>query len=162
MAMEMDEIYSTLNDLIETCQDGEAGFREAAEGVHNPETRRAFIEYAQQRGRFANELQVLSTEIGGRPKKSGSMSGVLHRGWINLKEAVAGNDEGAIIAEAERGEDAAVEAYRKALSKDLPPDIREVVDRQYRHVLDAHDRMRTLEVRAHGGGRMPQSDRDAY
>jgi uncharacterized protein (TIGR02284 family) len=160
MAMEKEEIYSTLNDLIETCHDGESGFREAAEGMLNDDIQRAFLEFAQQRGRFANELQVLSTEFGGRPKKSGSMSGLLHRGWMNLKEAVAGNDEGAIIAEAERAEDAAVEAYRKALSKDLPPDVREVVDRQYRQVLNTHERLRSMELRAHGGGRRPERDTD--
>ncbi|HWQ52868.1 MAG TPA: PA2169 family four-helix-bundle protein [Bryobacteraceae bacterium] len=161
MALEMDEIYGTLNGLIETCQDGEQGFREAAEGTHNSQTRQIFLEYAQQRSRFASELQILSTEIGGRPKKSGSVSGALHRGWMNLRKAIAGNDEGAIIAEAERGEDAAVEAYSKALAQDLPADIREVVDRQYRQVLEAHERIRAMELRAHGG-RTSDLDRDSY
>lgn len=158
MAINTDEIYTTLNDLIETCQDGERGFREAAEGTRNPQTREIFLEYARQRAGFASELQMLVTELGGRAKKSGSMSGALHRGWMNLKQAVSGNDEAGIIAEAERGEDAAVEAYRKALAKDLPSDIQEVVDRQYRAVLDSHDRIRSMEVRAHGG-RTPERDR---
>lgn len=161
MTNDTDEIYSTLNDLIETCQDGEQGFREAAEGTRNQKTREIFLEYAQQRSRFAGELQMLVTEMGGRARKSGSMSGALHRGWMNLKQAVAGNDEAAIIAEAERGEDAAVEAYRKALAKDLPPDIQEVVDRQYREVLASHERIRSMELRAHGG-RVPESDFDEY
>jgi uncharacterized protein (TIGR02284 family) len=64
---------------------------------------------------------------------------------------VTGKDEGAIIAEAERGEDVAVETYRKALEKDLPADIRDVVERQYKQILEAHNRIRSLELRMKSG-----------
>jgi uncharacterized protein (TIGR02284 family) len=161
MATDTDEVYSTLNDLIETCQDGEQGFRAAADGTRNQKTREIFLEYARERSRFAGELQMLITEMGGRARKAGSMAGVLHRGWMNLKEAVANNNEAAIIAEVERGEDAAVEAYRKALARDLPPDVQEVVDRQYRDVLATHERIRSMEVRAQGG-RAPARGFDEY
>ena len=46
--------------------------------------------------------------LGGRPEEGGSVSGAVHRGWMNIKDAVAGHDDKAIIAEAERGEDVAV------------------------------------------------------
>jgi uncharacterized protein (TIGR02284 family) len=71
--------------------------------------------------------------------------GAVHRGWIDIKSAVAGKDEGAVIAEAERGEDHAVEEYRKALEKHLPTSIQTIVENQYIHVRDAHDHVRALE-----------------
>ena len=154
--MENDEIFRTLNDLIATCQDGEAGFLEAAEGTRDARTRDVFLEHARARGRFANELRVLAAEAGMRPRKSGPMTGALHRGWIHLREAVEGHDEGAIIAEVEHGEDAALEAYRRALGQDLPPGAREAADRQYRQVLQAREQIRSMELRAHGG-RMPRN-----
>jgi hypothetical protein len=50
-----------------------------------------------------------------------SVSGAMHRGWINIKSLVTGKDEAAIVAEAERGEDAAVAACEQALGGSLPP-----------------------------------------
>jgi uncharacterized protein (TIGR02284 family) len=64
---------------------------------------------------------------------------------MNLKEAVAGRDDTRIIAEAERGEDVAVETYKSALEKPLPPPVESVVQRQYSQVQEAHDRVRALE-----------------
>jgi len=154
MAIDANEIYATLNDLVETCKDGEWGFHEAAEATRNSRLRAVFQDYVKQRTRFAAELQVLVSKLGGHPEESGSMGGALHRGWLNIKQAISGHDDGAIIAEAERGEDAAVDAYRKALEKDLPTGIRSTVERQYHEVLEAHNRVRSLELREHGGRTM--------
>ncbi len=157
MAVTTDEIYSTLNDLIQTCKDGEEGFRAAAEGVRNSQLRTIFMEYAQQRTQFTGELQTLVSKLGGNPEKRGSLSGALHRGWMNIKSAVTGNDEGAIIAEAEQGEDAAVEAYRKALEKDLPGDLRDVIEGQSRQILEAHNRIRNMELTMKSGSAYPEN-----
>jgi uncharacterized protein (TIGR02284 family) len=157
MAISTDEIYSTLNDLIQTSKDGEEGFRAAADAIKDPEIRNIFLEYARQRTAFAAELQAKVAQLGGKPEKSGSVSGALHRGWMGIKTAVSGKDEGAIIAEAERGEDAAVEAYRKALEKDLPRDIREIIEKQYQQILEAHNRIRSLELKMKSGTTHPQN-----
>lgn len=157
MAITTNEIYSTLNDLIQTSKDGEEGFRAGAEGVQNPQLRTLFQGYAQQRAKFSSELQSVVSRLGGRAQDSGSVGGTLHRGWMNIKSAVTGKDEGAIIAEAERGEDVAVDTYRKALEKDLPGDIRDIVERQYKQILEAHNRIRSLELKMKSGTSYPQN-----
>jgi uncharacterized protein (TIGR02284 family) len=143
MANDIDDVRSTLNGLIETLKDGEEGFRSAAEKLKDPAIGSEFRQFASQRGRLASELQGEVSRIGGTPETSGSASGALHRGWIGLKSALTGNDDHAILEEAERGEDAAVKNYRDALAKDLPADIRSVIDRQYRDVLTTHNSVRT-------------------
>ena len=70
---------------------------------------------------------------------------MVHRGWINIKSAVTGEDEAAVISECERGEDSAVEAYEEALETDLPNDVKVIVSRQFSQVKEAHDRIRSLE-----------------
>lgn len=144
MANDTNDIRSTLNGLIETLKDGEEGFRTSAEKLQSSSIRGEFQEFAGQRGRFASELQTEVASIGGEAATSGSTSGAVHRGWIGLKAALTGNDDHAILAEAERGEDSAVKSYRDALSKDLPSDIRSVIDRQYRDIQDVHMRVRAL------------------
>ncbi|HCC57767.1 MAG TPA: aldehyde dehydrogenase [Solibacterales bacterium] len=152
MALETKEVISTLNDLIETCKDGGEGFRTAAEHVSSPITKSLFSEFSSQRSKFASELQVEVTRLGGEAQKSGSISGAAHRGWLDLKSAVTKGDDSAIVAEAERGEDNAKKHYREAVSKDLPTEVRSIVERQARSVQEAHDKVRSLEVKTSHGG----------
>ena len=146
-----DDVISTLNNLIETCKDGQNGFRTASDGVKNSELKTLFDTYAQQRAQFASELQSEVRRLGGDPEKAGSVAASLHRGWINIKSAVTGEDEASVLAECERGEDSAVANYKDALEESLPADVRTVVERQFRQVKEAHDRIRSLE-KASGRG----------
>ena len=143
--MANDNAIPTLNNLIETCKDGEEGFRTAADGVKNSDLRTLFLTYSQQRAQFAAELQSEVRHLGGDPEDSGSVAASLHRGWINIKSTVTGEDEGAVISECERGEDSAVRNYKDALNHDLPANLRSIVERQYAQVKEAHDRIRALE-----------------
>ena len=145
MATDNDNVISTLNNLIETCKDGENGFRTAADGVKNSELKTLFNTYSQQRAQFAAELQSEVRNLGGDPEETGSVAASLHRGWINIKSAVTGEDEGAVISECERGEDSAVRNYQDALTETLPANIQSIVQRQYVEVKEAHDRIRALE-----------------
>jgi uncharacterized protein (TIGR02284 family) len=140
---------SVLNDLIETCKDGEQGFRTAAEGVENSELRTLFNMYAQQRARFGAELNNEVLRRGGDPAKSGHVSAAFHRGWIDIKQAVTGKSESAIVDECERGEDFAKSNYENALKKTLPSDLLSLVEAQYEEVRDAHDRVRALRQAVH-------------
>ena len=106
-----------IDNLIETLKDGQEGFKQAAESVRNPALKTLFSDYSQQRSRFATALQSEARSHGEtKPETSSSATGALHRGWINLKSAITGGDEHAILAECERGEDSAVEEYKKALT----------------------------------------------
>ncbi len=145
MAIDNDEVISTLNNLVETCKDGQNGFRTAAEGVKDTKLTTLFNTYSQQRGQFAAELQNEVRRLGGEPEETGSTAAVLHRGWINIKSAVTGEDEGAIISECERGEDSAVKAYEEALKNNLQGDVKMLVERQFSQVKEAHDLVRSLE-----------------
>jgi uncharacterized protein (TIGR02284 family) len=135
----------TLNQLIQTCKDGEKGFHTAAEAVSDPNLRHLFESYSQQRSEFAAELELEVQRMGQNPAREGHMSATLHRGWMDLKAAVTGRDEGVIIAECERGEDLAVKAYRQALSAPLPSDLKAVIERQLIKIQEAHDQVRSLE-----------------
>jgi uncharacterized protein (TIGR02284 family) len=141
----VDQVASTLNQLIETCKDGENGFRTAAEAVQDLNLQHLLESYSQQRSEFAAELQSQVRDLAEEPSDSGHLSAALHRGWMDIKSVVAGRDEGAIIAECERGEDVAVKVYEQALASGLPPEIRALVERQFTRIKDAHDQIRSLE-----------------
>ena len=83
-------------------------------------------------------------QLGGKADDHGSVTGKMHRGWINLKAAISSNEPHAVLSECERGEDAAVAAYREALEKIDDVRAREVVLRQSALVQSAHDTVRDL------------------
>ncbi len=141
--MDRDDLYETLNDLIETCEDGQKGFAEAAEHLSDPAAKATLAELGRERGKFAAELRALVREKGGEVTEDDSVGAAFHRAWLNLRDALGGGDH-AILAEAERGEDHAVSEYQDALDEDLPGDVRELVTRQYRSVKSSHDRVRAL------------------
>lgn len=148
MKMDTSEVRSTLNDLIETCKDGEQGFRGSAEKLTDTNVRSQFLKFAQRRAQFAGELQAEVTRMGSEPAKSGTAGGAMHRGWTDLKSALGAGDH-MILEEAERGEDAAVKSYRDALSKHMPNDINSIVERQYREIQQTHNTVRAIRDRGH-------------
>ncbi len=143
-----EEVLSRLNELISICKDGEQGFATAAEGVEDAQLKALCLQYSAQRLGFARELQNEVQQLGGTPEKSGTVTGGLHRGWIDIKSVVTGRDEAAIISECERGEDVAKESYEKALNAYMPAGVTGVIQRQYSGVKEAHDRFSAMQKAA--------------
>jgi uncharacterized protein (TIGR02284 family) len=137
-------IMTVVNELIETSRDGEKGFTKSAEEVSEPQIKSLFLKKAQTCATAARELEEQMRALGGDVEKGGSVSGAVHRGWVNLKASMTGHDTAAILAETERGEDYAKKVYEEALEEDLPSDLRQVIERQYRGVIANHDDVRDL------------------
>ena len=145
------EVISTLNNLIETCRDGQEGFRTAAEGVTNPELKELFQRYSRQRASFAGELRDEVRRMGGEAAEGGSVTGAFHRGWMGLRAALEGDDDRAVVSECERGESVALETYRAALGTDMPAGVRAIVERQFAEIKEAHNLIANLERRSGAG-----------
>ncbi|MNR97527.1 hypothetical protein D3C72_287060 [compost metagenome] len=143
-----DDVMATLNDLIETCKDGETGFKTCAESIRDTQLKQPLLTLADGCSEAAQELSTLLIARGGNPEARSSLSGTLHRRWIDIKASLMGNDDDSIMKECERGEDHALKSYRRALEKDLPLDVRAVVERQYQGVIQNHERMKNLRDRA--------------
>jgi len=141
-----DDAISVLNRLIETGRDAMDGFKTAADSVSDPALKRLFNTYAQQRAEFVREFEEEVRRLGGMPQRRGSAGGALHRALMNIRAAVSGGDEHAVIVEAERGENAARMAYEEASSQPgLPEDVRNVIARQAMRVKETYDSLRDLE-----------------
>ena len=139
-----DTTIETLNDLIETCKDGEYGFRACAEQAKSPNLKELFERRAQECHAAASQLQAHVRELGGKPEEHGSAMGAVHRGWVAVKSALVTYDDLAVLKECERGEDVALESYREALEQNLPARIYNLVELQYHGVQQNHDEVRRL------------------
>lgn len=148
MADDTGSIASILNELVQTCKDGEHGFQSAARLIEDSNLRRLFESYAQQRAEFAAELELEVRRLAADPVKNGHMGAALHRSWLDIKAGASGLDDGVIISDAEKGESEAVRQYQEAVDAGLPPHLQAMVERQLLELHEAHKHLCSLE-RAH-------------
>ncbi|MEJ7686351.1 MAG: PA2169 family four-helix-bundle protein [Variovorax sp.] len=146
--MDKDDVVDVLNDLVENSRDGEYGFRTLAEEVESSSLKQTFSQRSAMCAKSVGELAPLISAYGGKPDEGGSVSGAMHRGWVHVKGAVGANSELSMLEECERGEDAALARYRKALKENLPADVRAVVERQAEGAQRNHDEIRSLRDQA--------------
>jgi len=138
------DTVNKLQDLLSVNIDSQKGFQEAAETTTDLSLKQLFNEFGQNRAHNAAELRQYIISAGEKPTNSGSVSGAIHRWWIDAKQALTGNDAASVLTEAERGEDSIKHTYEKVLPEIIDPHARSVVERQYRNVKDTHDRVRQL------------------
>jgi uncharacterized protein (TIGR02284 family) len=135
-----------INDLIEINNDRSAGFDKAIEDIkdENIDLKEIFHLYSEQSRKNSLELAALvgsAEEV----ETGNSVSGTLHRAWIDVKSLFGGSGRASILSEAERGEDAIKQAYKDALSSgELASDAIETISSQAQDINTAHDRIKAL------------------
>jgi uncharacterized protein (TIGR02284 family) len=140
------ENVSLINELIQINNDRVAGFEKAIADINdeNIDLKGLFQQYANQSRQYGLELAA----IVGSPEEvetGTSVSGVLHRAWIDVKSLFGGSDRVSILSEAERGEDAIKKAYRNALTdENLPVSALQLVRSQAMGINAAHDQIKAL------------------
>ena len=133
-----------LHHLIEICKDGERGYRAAAEHATDPKLKAMLSELADERRSFAEQLTPHLYRLGGIAD-GGSNAAALHRGWMTVRGWMPGHDH-QIIAEAERGDQVALNAYEEILGGMLPPTVSELVETQRERIREASERVRSFDM----------------
>lgn len=139
-----DETIAGLQDLIQINIDSSRGYRAAADEIENPRIATLFRECATERQAFSEELKRYVEMNAVEPKDSGSIQGTLHRWWLEIRGTVQGGDEHAVLAEAERGEDAIKHRYEEIMRDTAGSPMSSVLLQQYELVKRRHDQVRDM------------------
>lgn len=145
--MNNDKVINVLNDLIETCKDGEYGFRQSQEHAKSNDLIDLFSRRAADCAQAARDLQTQVKMLGGKADDDGSVGGAIHRGWVAVRSTLSTYTDLALLQECERGEDKALNSYKDALKESLPDSIRQLVQAQYAGAQRNHDQIRALRDR---------------
>lgn len=135
----------TLETLTTTLIDSVNGYRDAAQNAEGTKFQEIFRRNADERSRIAEELRAEIRRLGGNAPDDGSFLGATHQRFLDLKAAVTGRDDTAIINEVERGEDYLKEKFEAALGTDIAPETRSIIERAYQSVRSGHDQIRNLK-----------------
>jgi uncharacterized protein (TIGR02284 family) len=137
---------SLLNGLITTTLDSMKGFEDAAEDAKNTRFAALFADFARDRGQVVASLQAEVRGLGGKAEDSASFLGAAHRGFMNLKQALTGKNDKAIIEEVERGEDHIKAKFEIALKDtNLEPATRSVIRDAFTSVKAGHEQASALK-----------------
>ncbi len=140
------EIVNNLQDLLEKNYDAEKGFTKAMKDAKDQNLKRFLQQQAAQRNRFVTELDQQLRSLNEQPKESGSLTGDLHRTWIDIKSSVAGNTDEAVFEECIRGEKASWKEYEEKLqNKNFPSNISGMLQNQATEIHNTLNRVKTLE-----------------
>jgi uncharacterized protein (TIGR02284 family) len=141
------KLEATINDLVQTLEDGQKGFATAAEKAETDgrqDLALEFRQYSEQRATFSNQLRSHAAARGLDVDAGPSVAGTMHRGWMKLKDALSGADVSGVLEAAEQGEDHAVAEYVRALDDDIDGELRSLLGQQFTEIQATHDRVRNL------------------
>ncbi len=144
MTIEQMNTLTVLGGLIATCGGSRSGFATAAAEVTDTRLKPLLIVIGEQRAAFLRELRDLAERFGGADEDLAAAD-LAARRWAKLRDAVARHDTPAVLAECERGDQATLDAYAKALDvQRLMPDARTIVSRQLDSVRRTQEQIQHL------------------
>jgi uncharacterized protein (TIGR02284 family) len=149
-----DQDITTLNSLITTTIDSANGFERSAEDSDSGSFAEMFREFGRERRAVVSLLQEQVRAFGGEPNDDGSLTANLHRRWVDLRAAIAGEGgDKAVIEEVERGEDHLKGKYDAALADtELSETALQAIRTAYQSVRAGHDRASQLKHSMQGTG----------
>ncbi|MFI5195601.1 MAG: PA2169 family four-helix-bundle protein [Chitinophagales bacterium] len=123
-----------LNDLIKINNERIVCYQQAIDHAINLDIdfNHLFQEIIAECQRFNQQLINKINALDGNPKDNVSISGLIHRAWLDLKVTFTGNTRNAIINFCEYNEEVAQHAYKAALnvSAEMNNDIYTLIEQQ--------------------------------
>ena len=148
--MDSSHDITVLNTLIRTTLDSYKGFDDACEDSEGPQSQ-FFRQMAQERSQVASQLQAQVRALGGDPEDDSSFTAAAHRGFMDLKQAVMGDSDEAVVEEVERGEDYLKTKYEAALQDgELSAATRQAIEQAYESVRKGHDTASAMKHQMEG------------
>ena len=130
---------SVLNSLIETTIDSIDGYQHSASEATNSRFAESFRDRAAEREQVVQKLRDRVRELGGTPESDGGILAAAHRQFLSLRDAVTGKDDGAVIAEVDRGESYLNGKWEAALKDDgLSSETKTLISELYESVRSGH------------------------
>jgi len=140
------ETIEILNDLVVINNDRIVGYERALEETKPADTdlKTLFTSMIDESRKIRIDLAGEVQALGGEFEAGTTASGKLYRAWMDVKAVFTGNDRYTVLANCERGEDAAQKAYKDALEEDMPGYIRSTLEAQKQMLKASHDKIKAL------------------
>ena len=144
------EIAKALQELLEKNHDAGEVFKNGLEDTESDLLKNFLLTQADQRARFAKELEREIYQIDQVPQNAGTFQGTLQRTWMDLKTIFSNNRDEVILEECLQGEKESAEEYERAIDKyNFSDDVLRVLEGQLdeiKHTLKTVSALKDLET----------------
>jgi len=121
---------SKLNDDLELLEDSVKGYTTCLEIEKEANYQNMFQRNLTDRLAFTSQLREYIGSLGGDATEGGDTQGLLHRTWIDIKSAFAGNKTLALLEEAHKGDNAIAHTIMSTMQEDdITPEDRILIGR---------------------------------
>ena len=121
METNTEKIADKLNGLVQKNSDAQKGFEKAAQIATAKTLVDWFATKAIERRTFREELKSEIHSFGHPCVQTPSLTGDIHRAWMDVKAAFSADGDDAMLKEAMRGEKAALEEYNDVFAETTMP-----------------------------------------
>eukprot|EP01013_Petalomonas_cantuscygni_P017855 TRINITY_DN35127_c0_g1_i1.p1 TRINITY_DN35127_c0_g1~~TRINITY_DN35127_c0_g1_i1.p1 ORF type:complete len:151 (-),score=8.31 TRINITY_DN35127_c0_g1_i1:307-759(-) len=121
MKSTIDKLEDRLAGILEKNIDAQKGYRKAAENAENIYLKDYFRKKSAERLEFNMELEGALRSAYGELDVNGSLTGAMHRVWMEVKDWFKSDSDEAMLEECIRGDKAAVEEYSEILEDTMLP-----------------------------------------
>jgi uncharacterized protein (TIGR02284 family) len=146
MNSDIKEIEEKINSIIQKNEDAVLGYMKAAENAKGIGLQSYFSNKVLERNNFIASLKSAAPALNLRNDTDGSVTGALHRTWMDIKAAFSSDDDEAMLEEAIRGDKAAIEEYNEILSDThLPIAVGTLIRQQITWIKEDLQKIKSLE-----------------
>ncbi|MCD6047334.1 MAG: family four-helix-bundle protein [Gammaproteobacteria bacterium] len=132
--MPTDQTSDALNNLLSYLYDSHNGYKECSDEVSDIKLKNLFQDMAQKRANMIADIkQIIPTPLE-NTTRNGSITGVLHRTYIDLKSLLTDGDTQAIVEEVKVGENATINKYEQILNQNLPESVKQLLQKQLNEI----------------------------
>lgn len=133
--------------ILEKSIDAEKGYETASKNAKVVSLKNYFTEKSRQRGNFINDLKrELSKNNSAEVESNGSITGDLHRAWMEIKSTLSVDNDEAMLEESIRGEKAALKEFEQVLETEyLSLEMRNILSKQYSIIKNDLETIKTLD-----------------
>lgn len=138
--MDPQKTIDDLNFLIAVNADRIEQFRAAKDDAPFPRLRQLFQRIALESAEHIAQLTDCVRAEGGEVEQGTTLSGKLHKLWLDVRATLSGHDATAILEAIQCAEKATLEAYDRILQEshhDLPEPVFELVQHQRRTIVES-------------------------
>jgi uncharacterized protein (TIGR02284 family) len=148
-SIQSDQSGSAIYTVIESLIDSQEALVEIGEKLADQDLKRFFLAESLKRAEFRGELELMLNREGvGNLRHSSAAPGSVQRALADLRLKLRDAGADTLLATAEKGEDAAREAYGNAINTHLPTSVRQLLTSQASHIEETYDFVKAARRRA--------------
>ena len=140
-----EDVARAVQSLVQMNEDAAEGFTKASEVVDDPELAGMFRTAALERRRLRDECEAILEGSSEPVPDGGTVVGMAHRWWMDLRGRLTGEESKALLQEVDRGEAALLTAYEEAAARSDIAELDDMLERHIESVRTTRDRMNALE-----------------